>query len=60
MAESIAGAVARIKDDLAGVLDPAAVERVCRELGHDWRERELDPATTVELTRRPARASSTL
>ena len=49
MADSIAGAVARIKDDLAVALDPAAVERVCRELGHDWRERELDPATTVAL-----------
>lgn len=49
MAESIAGALSRIKDDLAGVLDPLGVERVCRELGHDWRERELDPATTVAL-----------
>src|SRR5687768_4074556 len=28
---------------------PRAVGRVCRELGHGWRERELDPATTVAL-----------
>jgi hypothetical protein len=49
MAGSIAGAVARIKDDPGGALDPRAVERVCRELGHDWRERELDPAATVAL-----------
>ena len=49
MAGSIAGAVARIKDDLAAALDPQAVERVCRELGHDWRVRELDPAATVAL-----------
>jgi hypothetical protein len=49
MAKSIAGAVARIKEDLAAALDPQAVERVCRELGHDWRERELDPAATVAL-----------
>jgi hypothetical protein len=49
MAGSIAGALSRIKDDLASVLDPLGVERVCRELGHDWRERELDPAATVAL-----------
>src|SRR5215212_2717445 len=49
MANSIAGAVARIKDDPGGALDPRAVERVCRELGHEWRERELDPAATVAL-----------
>ena len=37
-----------------GVLGRGAVERVCRELGHrelghEWRDRELDPATTVAL-----------
>ena len=49
MAGSIAGAAARIKraDDPLGVLGRGAVEAVCRELGHRWRERELDPATTV-------------
>jgi len=51
MAASIAGAVARIKraGDPLGVLGRGAVGRVCRELGHDWRDRELDPATTVAL-----------
>jgi hypothetical protein len=51
MAASIAGAVARIKrcDDPLGVLGRGAIGRVCEELGHDWRERELDPATTVAL-----------
>src|SRR5678816_3179103 len=51
MAASIAGAVARIKraEDPLGVLGRGAVGRVCRELGHDWRDRELDPATTVAL-----------
>ena len=49
MAASMAGAVARIKRDPLGVLDRARVERACRELGHDWRDRELDPATTVAL-----------
>jgi hypothetical protein len=51
MAASIAGAVARIKraDDPLGVLGRGAVERVCDGLGHEWRERELDPATAVSL-----------
>ena len=51
MAASIAGAVARIKrgGDPLGVLGRGAVGRACRELGHEWRERELDPATTVAL-----------
>ena len=51
MAKSIAGAVARIKraGDPLGVLGRSAVGEVCRELGHDWRDRELDPATTVAL-----------
>src|SRR5687768_16626776 len=52
MAASIAGAVAWIKradDPLAGVLGRGAIERVCEELGHRWRQRELDPATAVAL-----------
>src|SRR5689334_23327370 len=51
MAASIAAAAARIKraDDPLGVPGRAAVERVCGELGHEWRQRELDPATTVAL-----------
>src|SRR6185312_6337734 len=51
MAASITGAVARIKcaEDPLGVPGARAVERVCEELGHGWRERELDPATTVAL-----------
>ena len=53
---SIADVIGRIKggagDGLRGLseaLDRSAIERVCRELGHAWRERELDPATTVAL-----------
>jgi len=51
MAASIVEAVARIKraGDPLGMLGRGAVERVCEELGHEWRERELDPATTVAL-----------
>src|SRR5688572_20499073 len=47
---SIAAALDRIKREPLGVLDRAAVEEVCREVGYDgWRERELDPATTLAL-----------
>jgi hypothetical protein len=49
MADSIAATVGRIKRDPAGVLDRARIHGVCEELGHAWRERELDPATTLAL-----------
>lgn len=51
MAGSIAGAVARLKrvsGPLRG-LGRGAVETVCDELGYEWRDRTLDPATTVAL-----------
>ncbi len=46
---SIAFALERIKRDPLGVLDRDAIETVCRELHHDYRERELDPSTTLAL-----------
>lgn len=46
---SITAAVARIKKDPLGVITPDAVEAVCDELGYTWRDRDLDPATTVAL-----------
>lgn len=46
---SLLGAIARVKRDVLAALDRTAVERVCDELGHDWRDRTLDPATTVAL-----------
>src|SRR3982751_3301571 len=49
MANIIAATVALIKRSPSGVLDWARVYDLCRELGHEWRERELDPATTVAL-----------
>jgi hypothetical protein len=49
MVESIAGAVARIKRDPLGALGRGAVEAMCGELGYVWRDRTLDPATTVAL-----------
>ena len=47
MAPNILQALERIKVNVAGVLQPAVIQHLCRELGHRWRERELDPVTTV-------------
>jgi hypothetical protein len=49
MASNIAAAVAQFKTEPASVLEASVIEEVCRVLGHEWRERELDPATTVGL-----------
>jgi hypothetical protein len=46
---SIASALSRIKLLPLEVLKKPAVEAICREMGHLWRQRELDPATTVAL-----------
>jgi Transposase DDE domain len=47
MAGSIAAAVARFKAKPAQILNRRVVEAICRDLGHGWRDRELDPFTTV-------------
>src|SRR5436305_11545118 len=46
---SIAASIARIKQDALGALGRGVIEQVCAEFGHAWRDRELDPATTVAL-----------
>ena len=46
---SIAASLSRIKHNPLDVLGRDTVERVCREHGHEWRDRQLDPATTVAL-----------
>jgi hypothetical protein len=46
---SITGALARIKDNPLGVLDRTRIEEICREHHLQWRNRELDPATTIGL-----------
>ena len=46
---SIRARLDRIKGDPAEVVDPTVVERACRECGHCWRRRTLDPATTLGM-----------
>jgi hypothetical protein len=49
MAISIVEAVQRIKADVAYFLSPTSIRAVCRNLGHTWRERVLDPVTTLHV-----------
>jgi len=44
---NITDALRQIKSDVAQALEASLITRVCVELGHRWRERELDPVTTV-------------
>jgi hypothetical protein len=44
---SIRARLDRIKDDPTELIDPEAVERACREAGHRWRDRTLDPLGTL-------------
>lgn len=46
---SIAAALTCIKQDPLGVINRAAVEALCEEVGYDWRRRQIDPAVTVAL-----------
>ena len=46
---TILPALRQVREDLAKHLDRKAVERVCRELGHEWRSGPLDPYATLHL-----------
>ncbi len=47
MFADITQALQQIKSDVTRAFDAAWIVRICVELGHQWRERELDPVTTV-------------
>ena len=46
---TILPALRQVREDLAKLLDRVHVERICRELEYTWRERQLDPYTTLHL-----------
>jgi hypothetical protein len=46
---SIALALRRIKDDLQPFIPETMILRACRESGHEYRERILDPVTTIHV-----------
>ena len=49
MARSILAAVREIKSEVAQFLSPEIIRGACDTIGHVWRERVLDPVTTVHL-----------
>jgi DDE family transposase len=49
MALSIPQILRQFKADVAKVVAPAMIHRICGDLGHQWRNRVLDPATTVQV-----------
>jgi len=46
---TILPALGQVREDLVKILDRKAVEEVCRALGYYWRDRQLDPWTTLHL-----------
>ena len=46
---SMCSALQQIKDDPFAHLQPAMINQLAEELGHDWRDGPLDPANTVAL-----------
>jgi len=46
---SISEALRRIKENPLAMLDRRRIEAVCRDCNVQWRQRELDPATTIAL-----------
>lgn len=49
MAVTISAVLRRIKSDWAEFLPDAMVEDACRQAGHVWRRRQLDPVLTLHL-----------
>jgi len=47
MVTSILAALARIKADVAQLLQAEAIEDICRQIGYTWRERALGPVGTI-------------
>jgi hypothetical protein len=47
MYSHLTAALERIKKNVAAALSAQAIEQVCRETNHQWRERELGPAQTI-------------
>jgi len=46
---TILPALRQVREDLVRILDRSTVEQICHELGHRWRDRHLDPYTTLHL-----------
>src|SRR5262245_25232886 len=49
MFQHVHAALRRIQRDLAQVLDPTQIIGVCKQAGYRFRQRVLDPVTTIHL-----------
>jgi Transposase DDE domain len=49
MALSIPQIVHQFKADVAKVLTADTIRKICRDVGYSWRERVLDPVTTIHV-----------
>jgi hypothetical protein len=49
MALNISEIVGQFKADVAAALSAETIVEICRSLGHTWRDRILDPVTTVQV-----------
>lgn len=46
---TILPALRQFREDLVEILNRQRVEELCRDLGYRWRDRQLDPWTTLHL-----------
>lgn len=46
---TILPALRQVREDLVRLLDRSTVERICRDVGYRWRNRDLDPYATLHL-----------
>src|SRR5712691_7043998 len=49
MVGTVTAALKHIQAELATLLDAPTILALCREMDYQWRERQLDPVTTVHL-----------
>ena len=49
MVPNLAAALRLIRDDISAVLSPDTLRTLCEQVGRTWRERILDPVTTIHL-----------
>jgi hypothetical protein len=49
MARIVVAALTQVKAQLNPLLPDTLIQQICRELGYRWRQRHLDPATTVHV-----------
>jgi hypothetical protein len=59
MIQPLTKALRQISDELVALLAPAAIRAVCASVGYEWRDRQLDPATTIHLFIPPMRRRNT-